>query len=81
MDDRHQVTKRIMMLGGHSDAGVDAIEEHQQNVRAHQAAQRNDVTAAALARIPGRKNLIWFASRFPMSCRERHPQPEIRWAA
>ena len=74
MDDRHQVTKRIMMLGGHSDAGVDAMEEHQQNEKAHQAAQRADVTAAALenlarylARIPGRKNLIWFASRFPMS--------------
>jgi VWFA-related protein len=74
MDDRHQVGTKIMMLGGHMDAGVDAMKQHQQNEKAHQAGQRVALTAEALenlarylARIPGRKNLIWFASRFPMS--------------
>jgi len=74
MDDRHQVLQREIMLGGHSDAGVDALREHQQNEKAHQAIQRVALTAEALeslarylAKIPGRKNLIWFASRFPMS--------------
>lgn len=74
MEDRHQVLKKKMMLGGRSDAGVDAMEQHQQNEKAHQAVQRAAITAEALenlarylARIPGRKNLIWFASRFPMS--------------
>jgi VWFA-related protein len=74
MDDRHQVLKREIMSGGHSDAGVDALKEHQQNEKAHQAIQRVALTAEALkslarylAKIPGRKNLFWFASRFPMS--------------
>ena len=74
MDDRHQVKTKEMMLGGHTDAGVDALKQHQQNEKAHQADQRVVLTAEALenlarylARIPGRKNLIWFASRFPMS--------------
>ncbi len=74
MDDRHQVREREMMLGGHTDAGVDAMKQHQQNEKMHQAVQRAGITAEALqslarylARIPGRKNLIWFASRFPMS--------------
>ena len=74
MDDRHQVKTKETMLGGHTDAGVDAMKQHQQNEKAHQAVQRAALTAEALdnlarylARIPGRKNLIWFASRFPMS--------------
>jgi VWFA-related protein len=76
MDDRHQVDKKIAMLGGHGrrDAGVDAMEAHQKNEKVHQALQRSVLTVEALqslarylARIPGRKNLIWFASRFPVA--------------
>ena len=76
MDDRHQVDMKIAMLGGNGrrDAGVDAMEEHQKNEKMYQAVQRSALTAEALqslarylARIPGRKNLIWFASRFPVA--------------
>ena len=76
MEDRDQVQRKIAMLGGHGhrDAGVDAMEEHQKNEKMYQAVQRSALTAEALeniarylARIPGRKNLIWFAGRFPVA--------------
>jgi VWFA-related protein len=76
MDDRHQVETKIAMLGGHGhrNAGVDAMEAHQKNEKVYQAVQRVSLTTEALqslarylARIPGRKNLIWFASRFPVA--------------
>jgi VWFA-related protein len=76
LDNGEQVMKKKMMLGGRdrTDAGVDAMKDHQQSEKVYQAVQRVTVTAAALetiarylARIPGRKNLIWFAGRFPMS--------------
>jgi VWFA-related protein len=76
LDNGEQVLKKKMMLGGRgrTDAGVDAMQQHQQYEKAYQADQRVTVTAEALeiiarylARIPGRKNLIWFASRFPMA--------------
>ena len=42
MDDRDQVSEEITMLGGHghTDAGVDALKEHQQNEKVYQAVQR-----------------------------------------
>jgi hypothetical protein len=50
------------------------MKDHQQSEKEYQAVQRVTVAAQALeviarylARIPGRKNLIWFASRFPMA--------------
>ncbi len=76
LNDAEQVLKKKMMLGGRgrTDAGVDAMQQHQQMEKSYQAVQRVTVTAQALeviarylARIPGRKNLIWFASRFPMA--------------
>jgi VWFA-related protein len=76
MEDRDQVQTKIAMLGGHGhrNAGVDAMEEHQKNEKMYQAVQRSALTAEALesiarylARIPGRKNLIWFAGRFPVA--------------
>jgi VWFA-related protein len=75
LDDKEEVWRRQMMLGAHhTDAGITALIQDQQNVKAYQAVQRVTVTAEALeiiarylARIPGRKNLIWFASRFPMA--------------
>ena len=76
LDDRDAVEMRRTMLGGngHTNAGVDSLEQAQQSEKGYQAGQRVLLTAAALenlarylARIPGRKNLIWFASRFPMA--------------
>jgi VWFA-related protein len=76
LDDAEQVVKKKMMLGGRgrTDAGVDAMQQHQQMEKSYQAIQRVTVATEALeviarylARIPGRKNLIWFASRFPMA--------------
>ena len=76
LNDAEQVLKKKMMLGGRgrTDAGVDAMQQHQQMEKSYQAIQRVTVATQALeviarylARIPGRKNLIWFASRFPMA--------------
>jgi VWFA-related protein len=74
IDDRHHLQTMQIMLGGHSDEGVVATDQAQQNIKAYGASQRVELTAEALenlarylARIPGRKNLIWFASRFPIS--------------
>jgi VWFA-related protein len=76
LDDQAELNRRLMMLGGpgHTDAGIDALRQDQQNEKVYQSVQRVAVTAEALeniarylAKIPGRKNLIWFASRFPMA--------------
>lgn len=76
LDDQAELNRRVMMLGGpgHTDAGIDALRQDQQNEKVYQSVQRVAVTAEGLeniarylAKIPGRKNLIWFASRFPMA--------------
>jgi VWFA-related protein len=60
--------------GADSEAPLQSIARSQANLSATQAGQRSTITLAALqqlaralAGIPGRKNLIWFASSFPIS--------------
>jgi VWFA-related protein len=50
LDNGEQVLKKKMMLGGRgrTDAGVDAMQQHQQYEKAYQADQRVTVTAEAL---------------------------------
>jgi VWFA-related protein len=73
-DDKDLIAKKIMMLGGHSDGGVEAIEQSQRDFADFQYAQRTTMTLEALdalshylAGVPGRKNLIWFAGSFPVT--------------
>jgi VWFA-related protein len=71
-DDAHHLATMAMMQQSASD--IQANARLQEDLKSYEASQRVDMTAEALenlsrylARIPGRKNLFWFASRFPTS--------------
>jgi VWFA-related protein len=71
-DDAHHIETMRMMQQAPQD--IAATGRRQQDFKSYEASQRVEMTAEALenlsrylARIPGRKNLIWFASRFPIS--------------
>ncbi len=73
-DDADAVRKLVAMLGGHSDAGVAAMQKAQAVSAEFQYAQRVSMTLEALdylARylggVPGRKNLLWFSGSFPVT--------------
>lgn len=72
--DAAQVNTRMAMLSGHSDAGVEALQQSQSDFGAFELGDRMSMTFEALdylARylggVPGRKNLIWFSSSFPVT--------------
>ena len=71
-DDAHQLDKMSMMQRSPSDIASNA--RLQQDFKSYEGDQRVEMSAEALenlsrylARIPGRKNLFWFSSRFPLS--------------
>ena len=71
-DDRSQLATMSTMRD--SPFAIAASASAQQTVKGYEAGERIEMTAVALqnlarylARIPGRKNLIWFASRFPVA--------------
>jgi len=71
--DKDQLATMTMMSNGMT-AGVDAVAKAQADSAVFQFAQRASMTMEALqylARylggVPGRKNLIWFASAFPVN--------------
>jgi VWFA-related protein len=75
-DDANVIAKREAMLGGQgrSDEGIVALSGANNDRADFQYGERNMMTLEALdylARylggIPGRKNLIWFASSFPVT--------------
>jgi VWFA-related protein len=83
-DDAADLAKLSVMLGGRSDGGIDAFREAQQDHADFQGAERTMMTLEALnylarylAEVPGRKNLIWFASSFPVTI---FPTPSQRQA-
>jgi VWFA-related protein len=66
--------KKRMALINMSPAGMEALSSLQANTAAYQADQRISMTIEALnslarylAGVPGRKNLIWFSSSFPIT--------------
>jgi len=70
-------------MGGHTDAGVEAIAAFQQDHAAMQLDQRVNMTLEAmqylaryLAGVPGRKNLIWFSTSFPIAVFPRFGQDQ-----
>jgi VWFA-related protein len=72
-DDSAHIAKLMAMIGGRSDAGIDAVREAQAEKSEFQAGERTMMTLEALdylarylADVPGRKNLMWFASSFPV---------------
>jgi VWFA-related protein len=84
-DDAADLAKLTMMLGpGHSDGGIDAFRAAQADHAEFQGSERTMMTLEALnylarylADVPGRKNLIWFASSFPVTI---FPTPSQRQA-
>jgi len=72
-DDANEIKQRMTDLGGHSDAGVDALIQSQADFSTFAYGNRMSMTLEALdylarylGAVPGRKNLIWFASDFPV---------------
>ena len=74
---------------GISPTGLEALSEMQTAINDHKADERVAMTLEALnymarylAGVPGRKNLIWFASSFPIavfpSAKEKQPNNQIR---
>lgn len=73
-DDLNHIGTMVMMNGGHWTEGVSAIQSFQRDFANVQAEQRVGMTLEALqilarylSAVPGRKNLIWFASSFPVA--------------
>lgn len=82
-DDTFHIATMIMMNNGYRTAGVDAIVAFQQDFAAVQAGQRVGMSLEALqilarylSGVPGRKNLIWFSSSFPVTVFPRAGQNE-----
>jgi VWFA-related protein len=80
LDDQNEIgTLSAIQMSG---TGIEAVEASQANHATYQADQRIAMTLQAmnyiaryLAGIPGRKNLIWFSSSFPISV---FPNPKER---
>lgn len=88
-DDAEHIQTMITMNNGHSTAGVEAVAASQRDSADFQFGDRIAMTMDALdylARylggVPGRKNLIWFASSFPVtvfpSASEREAMSHLR---
>jgi VWFA-related protein len=74
VDDADHIKTMEMMNGGHMTAGTEAMQEAQADFAGYQGGQAIEMTLAALrhlalylAGVPGRKNLIWFSSNFPIT--------------
>jgi VWFA-related protein len=72
-DDQQEVATLTAMMNGHMTLGIAAIADSQRDFAIFQYGARTMMTLEALnylarylADVPGRKNLIWFASSFPV---------------
>lgn len=73
-DDVWELEKRVKMDNGHVTAGIEELQGFQSESTNMESAQRVGMTLQALqilarylAAVPGRKNLIWFSSSFPVT--------------
>ena len=80
-DDVFHIETMVMMMNGHWTEGIEAVDAFQKEQASVQAGQRVGMTLEALqilarylAAVPGRKNLIWFSSSFPISVFPRQGQ-------
>ncbi len=83
-DDNEHIARMIAMNGGHVTSGVEAVAASQREFadfqygdRAAMTLEALDYLARYLSGVPGRKNLIWFASSFPVTV---FPTPSQRQA-
>jgi VWFA-related protein len=83
-EDNEHIARMIAMNNGHSAGGIDAIASSQRDYadfqygdRAAMTLEALDYLARYLGGVPGRKNLIWFASAFPVTV---FPTPSQRQA-
>ncbi len=83
LDDVFHIETMTMMMGGHTSAGIEAISAFQGDFANVQAGQRVGMTLEALqmlarylSAVPGRKNLIWFSSSFPVAVFPRSGQSQ-----
>jgi VWFA-related protein len=72
--DAQHIETMVMMNNGHWTEGIAAIQSFQHEFANQQAEERVGMTLEALqalarylAGVPGRKNLIWFSSSFPVA--------------
>jgi VWFA-related protein len=72
-DDQQEIATLTAMMNGRMTPGIAAIVDSQRDFAEFQYGQRTMMTLEALnylsrylADVPGRKNLIWFASSFPV---------------
>ena len=79
VEDVEELKRMEMMAGGHTTAGVEAVALFQQEFASFRTDQRVGMTLEAmqalaryLASVPGRKNLIWFSSSFPVTIFPRY---------
>jgi VWFA-related protein len=73
IDDLHLIETMVMMNNGHWTEGIAAIQSFQRDLASFQTEQRVVMTLEALqglarylSAVPGRKNLIWFSTSFPV---------------
>ena len=73
-DDVFHLETMAMMMNGHWDEGIEAVQSFQREYANVRAGQRVGMTLEALqilarylAAVPGRKNLIWLSTRFPVT--------------
>ena len=74
VDDADHIKTMEMMNGGHMTAGIEAVQQAHADFAGYQGGEAVQMTLAALRRlalylagVPGRKNLIWFSSTFPVT--------------
>jgi VWFA-related protein len=74
IDDVQHIGRMVAMDNGHWTEGISAVQSFQRDMASFQMEQRISMTLEALqalARylegVPGRKNLIWFSSSFPVA--------------
>jgi len=84
-DDKEEIATLMMEKNGHMTGGIEAIAASQRDFadfqygdRAAMTLEALDYLARYLGGVPGRKNLIWFASSFPVTI---FPSPAQRQAA
>ena len=73
-DDAEDIRRMLLLTGGRMTTGIQVIIDFQQQLAGIKAGERVGMTlealqylARSLAGVPGRKNLIWFSSSFPVA--------------
>jgi VWFA-related protein len=83
--DSDLIATKVMMMNGHMTGGVESVAatlrdfaDFQYGDRAAMTLEALDYLARYLGGVPGRKNLLWFSSSFPVTI---FPSPAQRQAA